>query len=42
MSDDPDDVERWRRVVSRECHVVAWPTRSPGAPILTEVFAGLP
>jgi hypothetical protein len=42
MSDDPEDVERWQRVVSREWHVVAWPPRPPSAPILTDVFDGLP
>jgi N-acetyl-1-D-myo-inositol-2-amino-2-deoxy-alpha-D-glucopyranoside deacetylase len=42
MSDDPDDVERWQRVVSREWHVVPWPPRPPFASTLTDVFAGLP
>jgi LmbE family N-acetylglucosaminyl deacetylase len=41
MSDDPKDAERWKRVVSRECWVVAWPDRPPGAPVLTDVFEGL-
>ena len=41
MSDDPDDVARWQRVVSREWHVVAWPEPEPGAPPLREVFEGL-
>jgi LmbE family N-acetylglucosaminyl deacetylase len=41
MSDDPADTERWKRVVSREWWVVAWPERPPGAPILTDVFDGL-
>ncbi len=41
MSDDPEDVDRWRRVVGREWHVVAWPARGPGAPRLTDVFEGL-
>jgi LmbE family N-acetylglucosaminyl deacetylase len=41
MSDDPTDVERWRRVVSREWWVIAWPPREAGAPMLTDVFDGL-
>lgn len=43
MSDDPDDVDRWRRVVSREWYVVAWPPRTTttdDAP-LTDLFDGL-
>lgn len=40
MADDPDDVVRWRRVVSREWSVVAWPPRtSPQR--LTDLFDGL-
>ena len=42
MSDDPADIERWRRVVSREWHVVAWPPRPPTAPLLTDIFDVLP
>jgi hypothetical protein len=42
MSDDPADTTRWKRVVSREWHVVAWPPRLPTAPLLTDVFDGLP
>lgn len=42
MSDDPDDVQRWRRLVSREWWVVAWPAdRQPGAPRRRGVFDGL-
>jgi LmbE family N-acetylglucosaminyl deacetylase len=41
MSDDPTDLERWRRVVRSEWHVVAWPPRAPGSPRLTDVFEGL-
>ncbi|GAA1619857.1 PIG-L family deacetylase [Kribbella sancticallisti] len=41
MSDDPDDVARWQRVVSREWHVVAWPPRGVAKPHLTDVFQGL-
>lgn len=39
--DDASDVERWRRIVGREWHVVAWPPREPGAPLLRDVFEGL-
>ena len=42
MSDDPDDVERWQRVVSREWHVIAWPPRTQAQPQLADVFEGLP
>lgn len=28
MSDDPDDTDRWKRVVSREWAVIAWPERT--------------
>jgi N-acetyl-1-D-myo-inositol-2-amino-2-deoxy-alpha-D-glucopyranoside deacetylase len=41
MSDDPDDVERWRRVVSREWHVIAWPKQPPPRPTLSDIFEGL-
>jgi LmbE family N-acetylglucosaminyl deacetylase len=41
MSDDPSDTERWKRVVSREWWVLAWPERPAGAPMLTDVFEGL-
>ena len=40
--DDPDDVERWQKVVSRDWAVVAWPPREPGSPMLTDPFEGLP
>ena len=42
MLDDPADTERWRRVVSREWAVVAWPSRAPTTPLLTDIFDGLP
>lgn len=42
MSDDPDDTEQWTRRVSREWAVVVWPPRAPAAPVLTDVFDGLP
>jgi LmbE family N-acetylglucosaminyl deacetylase len=39
--DDPVDVERWKRIVTREWWVVAWPERAAGAPMLTDLFDGL-
>jgi LmbE family N-acetylglucosaminyl deacetylase len=39
--DDPADVERWRRIVSRVWWIIAWPPRSPDAPMLTDLFDGL-
>ncbi len=39
--DDADDVQRWQRIVSRECHVIAWPPHAAGEPHLTDVFEGL-
>jgi len=42
MSDDPDDVERWKRVVSREWFVVAWPPDDAADRPLSSVFEGLP
>lgn len=42
MSDDPDDVERWQKIVSRDWSAVAWPERLPGSPWLTDPFEGLP
>jgi LmbE family N-acetylglucosaminyl deacetylase len=41
MSDDPADIERWRRVVSREWWVLAWPERPAVAPMLADLFDGL-
>jgi hypothetical protein len=40
--DDPADTERWQRIVSRECTVIAWPPRTPDQPMLCDVFEGLP
>jgi N-acetyl-1-D-myo-inositol-2-amino-2-deoxy-alpha-D-glucopyranoside deacetylase len=40
--DDPDDVDRWARILRRDWAVVAWPEREPGAPVLADVFDGLP
>ena len=42
MSDDPDDIERWKRVTSRTWAVVAWPPSTPTTPTLTDIFEGLP
>lgn len=42
MSDDPDDVERWQKVVSRDWAVVTWPERAAGEPVLTDPFDALP
>jgi LmbE family N-acetylglucosaminyl deacetylase len=39
--DDPHDVERWKRIVTREWWAVAWPERPAGAPMLTDLFDGL-
>jgi len=41
MSDDPDDIERWRRVCSREWFAVAWPPRTGEPAMLADVFDGL-
>ena len=41
MSDDPSDIERWKRLVGREWWVLAWPERPPGAPMLGDIFEGL-
>jgi LmbE family N-acetylglucosaminyl deacetylase len=40
--DDATDTERWKRIVSQEWAVVAWPPRSPTTAPLTDVFEGLP
>ena len=40
--DDPADTERWQRIVSRECAVIAWPPRALDQPMLCDVFEGLP
>ncbi|MDX6232781.1 MAG: N-acetylglucosamine malate deacetylase 2, partial [Nocardioidaceae bacterium] len=42
MSDDPDNSEQWDKRIKDEWHVVAWPTPEPGAPMLTDLFDGLP
>jgi LmbE family N-acetylglucosaminyl deacetylase len=41
MADDPIDIPRLRRIVSREWAVIAWPPRPAGAPMLTDMFEGL-
>ncbi len=39
---DPEaDDREWRRYAKREFHVVAWPPRARGAPVLADVFEGL-
>ena len=40
MQDIPFDL--WPEVLGREDFVVAWPHRDPGAPMLRDVFEGLP
>lgn len=40
MQDIPFDL--WPEVLGREDFVVAWPERDPGAPMLHDVFEGLP
>jgi LmbE family N-acetylglucosaminyl deacetylase len=40
MQDIPFDL--WEEVLAREDFVVAWPERETGAPILRDVFEGLP
>ena len=40
MQDVPFDL--WAEVIGREDFVVAWPEREPGAPMLRDVFEGLP
>ena len=42
MTDDPDDVERLQKIMSRDWAVVAWPERAHGTPVLTDPFEGLP
>jgi LmbE family N-acetylglucosaminyl deacetylase len=41
MADDPIDLPRLRRIVSREWAVIAWPPQAAGAPMLTDIFDGL-
>jgi hypothetical protein len=42
MSDDPDDVETWKRRVGREWAVLAWPPRQAPGERLRDLFDGLP
>jgi len=42
MSDDPTNSEQWERRVRREWYAIAWPEPEPGAPMLTDLFDGLP
>jgi LmbE family N-acetylglucosaminyl deacetylase len=39
--DDPTDIERWKRIVTREWWTIAWPPRPAGAPMLTDMFEGI-
>jgi LmbE family N-acetylglucosaminyl deacetylase len=41
LFDPAGDDSEWRRYAKREFHVVAWPPRPPGAPVLGDVFEGL-
>ena len=41
MFDDPTEVERWERIVSRDWAAIAWPPRDPAQPPLSDVFEGL-
>ena len=34
-------VRRWEKMVSKEPAVIAWPLRSAGQPLLTDLFEGL-
>jgi LmbE family N-acetylglucosaminyl deacetylase len=40
--DDATDTERWKRIVSREWAVIAWPPRPTSTRVLTDVFEDLP
>jgi LmbE family N-acetylglucosaminyl deacetylase len=40
--DDPDDIDRWQRIVSRTWFAVAWPPGPDGRPMLADVFEDLP
>lgn len=42
MSDDPTNTTQWERRVGREWCAIAWPERKPAAPMLTDLFEGLP
>ena len=39
--DDPDDIDRWQRIVGHTWFAVAWPPRPPGSAMLADVFEGL-
>ncbi len=41
ISDPTRTAANWRRSVGREFFVVAWPPRSPGDPVLNDMFEGL-
>ena len=42
MSDDPTNTAQWERRVGREWYAIAWPEREGNAPMLTDLFDGLP
>jgi LmbE family N-acetylglucosaminyl deacetylase len=42
MSDDPTNTEQWERRVRREWYTIAWPESESDAPMLTDLFDGLP
>jgi LmbE family N-acetylglucosaminyl deacetylase len=39
--DDPIDIERWKRIVTREWWTIAWPEPPTDAPMLTDMFEGI-
>jgi hypothetical protein len=39
--DDTPDIGRWKRDVSREHSVIAWPPRPPSAGTLSDIFEDL-
>jgi LmbE family N-acetylglucosaminyl deacetylase len=42
MSDDSTDIAQWERRVGREWYAIAWPESEPDAPMLNDLFEGLP
>ena len=41
MSDVPENLDQWDQRIKDECHVIAWPPREPGAPMLADLFEDL-
>jgi LmbE family N-acetylglucosaminyl deacetylase len=39
--DNPVDIERWERIVTREWWTIAWPERPTDVPMLTDMFEGI-